>query len=286
MSLIPETAFALRAAECWHPSLLGTLGYAWLSSGSLRTALERMQRFIHIVAESAQLLCVDTTEGLQVEYETGRGNTPLGHTIADFGLSLVVAMCRANLGDTLNLKSVCLKRPTPGDIAPYEQFFACKLTFGATKDCFVIPWAVADLRLPTASRELASIFDDILVGELARTPGADLGSRCRSFILQNITSGEPTKDRLAEAMAMSCRTLERKLAEQGMSYRCILDKARHELALRYLDDAGKSAIEITFLLGFSEQSAFTRAFKRWHGLSPTQYRDLTRGAGRPIEGAN
>jgi AraC-like DNA-binding protein len=71
-----------------------------------------------------------------------------------------------------------------------------------------------------------------------------------------------------------------------MSYRCILDKARHELALRYLDDAGKSAIEITFLLGFSEQSAFTRAFKRWHGLSPTQYRDLTRGAGRPIEGAN
>ena len=72
---------------------------------------------------------------------------------------------------------------------------------------------------------------------------------------------------------MSRRTLQRKLQENGLTYRGLLEKTRHDLALRYLDDPDKTVTDITFLLGFSEQSAFTRAFKRWHGKSPSAYRE-------------
>ena len=70
----------------------------------------------------------------------------------------------------------------------------------------------------------------------------------------------------------SQRTLQHKLGELGLTYQSLCDETRHELARRYLDDPGKSVTEVTFLLGFSEQSAFTRAFRRWSGMSPTTYR--------------
>ena len=71
---------------------------------------------------------------------------------------------------------------------------------------------------------------------------------------------------------MSQRSFQRRLRELGLTYRELLDQTRHELARRYLDDPAKSVTEITFLLGFSEQSAFTRAFRHWSGMSPSVYR--------------
>jgi AraC-like DNA-binding protein len=84
-----------------------------------------------------------------------------------------------------------------------------------------------------------------------------------------MTSGEPSEEALARAMGMSPRTLQRRLGDLGLTYKGVLEKTRYDLALRYLDDPTKSVTDVTFLLGFSEQSAFTRAFKRWNGSAPT-----------------
>ncbi|MDR6918891.1 AraC-like DNA-binding protein [Pseudomonas sp. 3296] len=277
MTLISDPAFALRAAECWHPSDLQALGYAWLSSGSLHTALRRLERYICILAGRAALSCTDKEAGICLIYDTGRGNTPLGHTMADFGLSLIIAMCRTNLRGPLRLHSVHLKRPRPVDPAPYERFFASEVTFGADHDSFVLPWSVVNRPLPTGNAEMAQVCDDILVGELAKISGSDLVHRCRRFLIENVASGEPSEERLAEAMAMSRRSLQRKLAERGQSYRSILDRIRHDLARKYLAIPDKSLTEIAFLLGFSEQTSFARAFKRWQGLAPSDYRNLPHG---------
>lgn len=273
-TLIADPAFALRAAECWHPSHLGTLGYAWLSSGSLRTALARLARFTRLVSSSARMQCRDTDAGLAFTYDSGRGNTPLGHTLTDFGLSLVMAMCRTNYGRAFQPDEVWLQRPRPRHTSPYDAFFGGRVVFGAAENGFLLPYAVADQPLPTANRELAQTFDDILVQQLSRLAGDDLEHRCRTFLLQELTSGEPSEERLANALAMSSRTLQRKLCERGQSYRMLLEQTRHELARKYLEDPARSVTEITFLLGFSDQSAFTRAFKRWEGSSPSAYRGV------------
>jgi AraC-like DNA-binding protein len=127
--------------------------------------------------------------------------------------------------------------------------------------------------LPTSNNELATTCDAILAKQLAELANSDLESRCKAWLLEQLTSGEPSEEALARAMGMSPRTLQRRLGDLGLSYKDVLDKTRYDLALRYLDDPGKTVTDITFLLGFSEQSAFSRAFKRWNGKAPTSYRD-------------
>lgn len=271
-SLIPDPAFALRSAECWHPSNLGTLGYAWLSSGSLRTALKRMARYTRVIGQRMSARCADDDQGLRFIYDHGRGETLVGQTMADYSLALIVDMCRTNFGPALTLESVSLRRPDPKNPKPYEDFFSCPIRFGAAEDGFVLERHIADRPLPTSNHELATTFDAILTGQLAELNTGDLAHRCRAHLLQELTSGEPSEEELARALGMSRRTLQRKLGELGLTYKGVLEKTRHDLALRYLDDPTKSVTDVTFLLGFSEQSAFSRAFKRWNGNAPTAYR--------------
>ena len=116
----------------------------------------------------------------------------------------------------------------------------------------------------------------MLTEELARLDKADVVSRCRAAVLEQLSSGEGTEEEVAKQLHMSPRTLQRKLAEANMTYLQLLDDTRKDLALRYIEDPRRSVTDITFSLGFSQPSAFTRAFKRWTGLSPTDHRTMTR----------
>lgn len=271
-ALIPDPAFALRAGECWHPSNLGTLGYAWLSSGSLRTALNRLVRFSRILGQKAICSCKDAADEVHFSFDHGRGDSPIGLILADFNLALVVAMCRTNYGPSLALKAVHLRRKKPDNPKPYEALFACPISFGMPDDSLLLATQVVDKPLLTSNRELAKAFDTALAAQLDELGSSDLVCRCKEYLLSELTSGEPTEEKMATAMCMSRRTLQRKLNESGLTYKALLEKTRHDLALRYLDDPSKTVTDITFLLGFSEQSAFTRAFKRWSGKAPTAYR--------------
>jgi len=270
--LIPDPAFALRAAECWHPSNLGTVGYAWMSSGSLRTGLKRIERYTHILDSKAIDSCRDEPDGVRYVYDHDRGAAPIGPVLADFFLSIVLGMCRMNTGTALHPVSVTLRRSVPDDPSPWLNFFGSPVHFGASEDSFLLDRRTAEMPLPSANKELASTFDLILTQQLSALTQTDIRTRCKVLLLQQLTSGEPSEDALASQVQMSCRTLQRKLADSGLTYNRLLDEARYELALKYLEDPGRSITEITFLLGFSEQSAFTRAFKRWSGKAPSSYR--------------
>jgi AraC-like DNA-binding protein len=270
-ALIPDPAFALRAAECWHPSNLGSLGYAWLSSGTLRTGLKRLERFGRILGKMAYR-CVDEPEALRFVFDHRRGDAPSAHAIADYGMSIIVDMCRKNFGIALNPQAVHLRRPLPTNPEPWQDFYRCPIRFGADEDSFVLPRRMAEMPLASANHEIAATFDAILTEQLAALIDTDVLSRCKVHLLQQLTSGEPSEQDLASALGMSRRTLQRRLGDLGLTYKGVVDGTRYELALRYLDDPERSVTDITFLLGFSEQSAFARAFKRWSGKAPTAYR--------------
>jgi AraC-like DNA-binding protein len=273
--LIADPAFGLTAAHCWHPSNLGVLGYAWLSSNTLHEGLQRIERYSRVIGDQWSCACIAEAKGLRFVCEHGRGDMTVGYVITDYILALTLAMCRGNFERKLNPVRVSLRRPLPADPSPYQDFFACELHFGAGEDAFVLASDDAEALLPTANRELAETFDAILAQQLAAHSKPDLVSRCQVFLLKQLTSGEPSVGDLVKALGMSRRTLQRKLREMGTSYHEILEETRYELAKRYLHDSGKSVTEITFLLGFSEQAAFTRAFKRWSGTAPSSYRTAT-----------
>ena len=277
---IPDPAFALGAARCWHPSNLGPLGHAWLASSTLRRGLQRMQRYWQLIAQRSALILREDALGLAVVLDNPRSDPLVAAITTDLCFSVLVDMCRTNAGEGFVPSQVRLVRPEPADRGPYDRFFGCPVVFGAPERCIVLSSATADAPLPTSNRELVGVLEQMLAGELARLDRSDTVSRCRTLLLKRLASGEVTATQVSRDLAMSRRTLHRKLADAGTTWQQLIDATRRDLALRLIEDRRRPIGEITFELGFSQHSAFARAFKRWAGQSPTAYREALPG-GRP-----
>ena len=275
---IADPAFGLHAARCWHPSELGVLGYAWLSSSTLRTGLGRAARYFRLVGERGATEIEDARQGLKVRFGANRGNpavVPVAAVFVDIAMSILLDLCRMNAGATLRPLAASLRRRKPDAADAYALFFGCPVQFGAEENSFVLSARDADRPLSSANRELAAVFDRMMTEELARLDKSDVVSRCRAAVLDHLASGEATEEEAAKQLHMSARTLQRKLAEANTTYLQLVDDTRKDLALRYVEDPRRSLTDITFSLGFSQPSAFTRAFRRWTGVSPSDYRART-----------
>jgi AraC-like DNA-binding protein len=275
LPLIRDPAFGLQAARCWHPANLGVLGYAWLSSSTLRTGLRRVERYHRLIGERGVTEIEEVRQGIKVRFWAKRGDpakVPVAAVTVDIAMALLLDMCRMNAGAALRPMAASLRRTTPESIAPYERFFGCAVQFGAAENFFLLSKEDADSLLPSSNKQLAAVFDKMLGEELARLDKSDVVARCRVAVLECLTSGEASEEDTAKQLHMSPRTLQRKLAEANLTYQQLVDDTRKDLALRYIDDVKRSISDITFSLGFSQPSAFTRAFKRWTGATPTDYR--------------
>jgi AraC-like DNA-binding protein len=278
--LIGNPAFGLQAARCWHPANLGVLGHAWLSSSTLRTGLARLARYNRIVSERGLVEVEDTGRDLTLRFWARRGNPAvdnLAAVIVDIAMSLLLDMCRMNAGAALRPVAVHLRRHAPEDASTYEYFFGCAVQFSADENSFTLAHADVDRVLPSSNKQLAAVFDRMLSEELGRLDKSDVVSRCRAGVLEHLGSGELSANDMAKALNMSPRTLQRKLAEANTTYLKLVDDTRRDLGLRYVADPRYSITEITFMLGFAQQSGFTRAFRRWTGSSPSAYREQVTG---------
>ena len=274
---IDDPAFGLQAARCWHPGNLGVLGHAWLSSSTLRTGTSRLVRYLRIVGERGQVEAEDVAAGLKLRFWAGRGDPasePVAAVAVDICMSLLLDMCRLTAGAALRPSTASLRRRRPASALAYERFFGCAVEFGARENAFVLSGADADRPLESSNRQLASVLDTMLAEQLARLGRTDVVARCKAAILEHLASGEISEDEAALRLNMSPRTLQRKLAETGTSYKALLDGTRKDLALRYIGDPHRSITDITFSLGFAGPSSLTRAFKRWTGASPSDYRSV------------
>lgn len=270
---IPDPAFGLRAAQCWHPSHLGVLGYAWMSSSSLRSALARLARYWRTIASDVEVALHELPAEVALSHKPPPLPEDLDRVRGDVAMAILHGMCRSSYGERFVPQRVAFRHAAPSDRRPYETLFGCPLSFGAEANRLVLSRELADHALPTANRQLAAMHDRILAEELARLAKGDVLARARASLLERLTSGALSEEDLAGDLHMSRRSLQRRLAEADASYQVLLDDTRKDLALRYLEDPAKSATDVTFLLGYSQQSAFTRAFRRWTGMSPSAYRE-------------
>jgi AraC-like DNA-binding protein len=269
---IPDPSFGLLAARCWHPSNLGALGYAWLTSSTLRTALGRLVRYWRLLGEASSGRLEESSAGLMLVVDRQARDPVTNEIVVDFAMSLVMDMCRMNAGSTLCPVAIQMRRSLPEDRGAYRRFFGCAIHFGAGEDTMTLSYMDVDRTLPSSNRQIAATMDRILVERLAGLDKSDVVARCQAHLLEQLSSGDVSEDTMADQLHMSRRTLQRKLADSDLTYKQLVDDTRRDLAMRHLDDPRHSITDITFLLGFSQQSAFTRAFKRWTGLSPSEYR--------------
>lgn len=271
VELCGDKAIGIRAASVYVSAQMGALGYAWQSSLTLRKACERLQRFARLVNDKAVVRvedrdrCMVVTLKLDVPSECAEVRD-------DAALATVTRMCRLVSGDEFRLQGVNFVRPEPGDIKPYFEYFACQLNFNQPENQLLIPSTLVDEVLVGANCELAAMNDQIVMRRLALLDRSDIVSRVQSQILDQLPSGKISDDSVADALHMSVRTMHRKLAEVNSNFRSLLVETRRNLAEAYILDSGLTLTEISLLLGFSEPSSFSRAFKNWTGLAPSEAR--------------
>lgn len=166
-----------------------------------------------------------------------------------------------------------LRRPVPvaGD-GPYLEYFGCQVLFGRQSLSLCFDLATMRQPLSGASRELAQYNDQIVMSYLQKLDRDDIVTRVRARIVAGLSGGSFHRAAVTASLHMSAGTLQVKLARSGLSFQQMLDDTRHDLALGYVEQSRLSITEIAFMPGFSDLSNFIRAFKRWTGQSPTEFR--------------
>ncbi len=164
--------------------------------------------------------------------------------------------------------------PEPPDTARHEAFFGCPIRYGVESTSIRFPRRVWDLSLQRQDSGLASILERHARERLeSLETTADPMTPIRVAVREQLPDGPPKLDAVAKSVAMSGRTLQRRLREAGTSFQVLVDEERRSAARAYLGDRHLAVAEIAYLLGYSEASAFVRAFKRWTGMTPKQFRN-------------
>lgn len=267
-----DEAFGLVAAEQLRPQVLRSLGLAWLASDTVYDGLRRMIRFNKLIVTGTVLSLEEEGELAHVHVNASSGFETDVPAVVDYGLGMIIRMCRLTMGEYLAPISVDMRRPRPSDPGPWEYQFAAPVAFGQAGNR--ITWSLVDIAEPlvTGDPELARVNDEHTQAYLDEFLSHSTSREVVERIIQHLPDGPPSQRQIAGALHMSNRTLQRKLREEGVGYLDLLQDTRLQLARKYLRSPGRSVVETAYLLGFSEPSTFSRAFKRWTGQAPAEYR--------------
>jgi len=262
--------FGLTVARFIHVSNLHALGYALAASTTLMEFCRRLERYFRLASQTGDI--VIAVQGDEVSLQV-RLQADISAESEDAFIGFVVlAMRQLYKADFKPLHVAFRHAAPPSGIRPYEVLFRSELSFSQEMPRLIFPRADLEQPLAGACSDLAQLNDNIATTYIARLDKNDVVTAVRQKIIEFLPSGGCSREEVAGVMCMSPTTLQAKLAQRNTNFHDLLDSIRKELALSYVKQLSLSITEITYLLGFSDTSNFTRAFKRWEGVSPSQFR--------------
>ncbi|MGI9320284.1 MAG: AraC family transcriptional regulator, partial [Thiogranum sp.] len=267
-----DPCFGLSVAEHMQPQAFHGLGFVWLSSDTLFDALSRLVKYQRLISTVADISLEETDDSVKLLVNILQPSGQIEPASIDAAVGVFLRMCRMAVCGRFNPERVSLRRPRPSCAERFESLFQAPVEFGAENNILYFDPQSIHKPLPGADPELLRANDQVVVDYLARFDRESLSMQVRSLLIELLPDGQPTQNGIASSLNLSVRNLQRKLHSEGISFKHLLDETRKELATQYIRDTNRRIGEITYLLGFSEPSNFTRAFRRWTGLSPNEYR--------------
>ncbi len=274
MREVRDPGFPIRHAERITSSDFDLVGFACMTRATLGEAIQQAARFARVWSDVGgwQYRQDDRLATLELSLDDAeRFAVRCGSEsfIAEMiqGGRLLTGVCYVP-------EVVRFRHARPLDTTCHERFFGGAIEWGAERTEIVIDRELLALPLLRAEPALAAFFEAQASELLARLASAEstVRHKLREVLATELRGGVPALETVAPRMAMSPRTLRRRLHDEGTSYHQVLEELRRELAKRYLAEPGVPVGAVGFLLGFSEPSAFHRAFKRWTGSTPLGYR--------------
>ena len=264
---------SLRIGASMRSDDYGAFGLAWKSAPDLRGSFVRSERYGIVLGSAETYSLQESDEGWFFTLDKA-GDGRMGMRLSnEASLSAVDTICKEVSTEPFTPLAVCFRHKPRGDVSVYEAHFGCPVQFEAGRDALLISETSMAVPNKLGDETIAGFFDRHLEAELARLEHDEgLDQRVRIVVSQALSEGVPTLTDVATSLGMSARTLQRRLSDKGHSFQSLVDLARRELAEQLLRETGYSLAEVAFLTGVSEQSGFTRAFKRWAGQTPRSYR--------------
>ncbi len=267
------TTLPLRAGAAMRCDDYGAFGLAWKSATTLRGSYDRAERYARVLTSVSTYEVEPTVDGAFMHLHRA-GERRLGLRLSNEAtIASIASISQQVSSEPFRPIAVYFKHAAPASIAHHEAYFGCPVHFGSDRDALLV--SAHTLRTPNKLGDpgLSRFFETHLAAEVAACSAeVTLDRQVRDHVSTCLSEGIPALSDVARHLGMSGRTLQRRLSEQGHSYQKLVDESRRQLAKRLLRQTDFSLIEVAFMTGFSEQSAFTRAFKRWAGQTPRSFR--------------
>lgn len=261
-----------RALAARHVNMDLT-AYVMLSSTHLRAALENLARYMAVLSDAVLFsLEPDADTGCWLVLG-GLGNErPVPRQRDTYGLLTLLFLSDWLTRRSIRPRAVDFHFASPPEVARYREVFGAPLRFSQAENRILLSAEDLQLPLPSCNPALMAMHETILRDRMHGLGRSSTGARVTAEILRQLHRGEPRREAVARSLAISDRTLQRRLAEEKTSFAELLDDVRQELARKYLSQENHSLSYVADLLGFADQSNFFRACRRWFAEPPTQYR--------------
>jgi AraC-like DNA-binding protein len=267
------TPLPLIVGEAMRPDEYGALGLAWKAAPNLLGSFRRVERYWRLWTSVTQYELEETSRGmLYVQHREGFRRLGMRISI-EATLASSVSLSRQVSPRPFSPIEVTFQHPAPKTIDHHEAFFGCPVHFGADKDAMLLSYQSLSEPNVLGDEGITLFLVSHLDQELAQiheTPR--LQAQTKGEIARALSEGLPKMADIARRLGLSARSFHRRLAEQGLSFQALTEETRREIAIGMLQEERYALSEIAFLTGYSEQSAFNRAFKRWMGVTPAMYR--------------
>lgn len=262
----------LRLGELVEARHLGLVGHLLLASKDFGAALSRLEKYQRLIFDAIPMSRRETDSAIEMVWDIREFRT--GVLVGETGFATMVQFCRSLMQGDANPHSVDFAHPPPDDIRPFEDFFRCPVRFFCPEPILRVDHDLLRRSLRKTDAALELLLEQHVQKLLARLPRQDeIVMQVRRALGLCLRDGEPTAERVSNMLCVSRRTLQRRLKESGTQFRAEVNLVRSELADSYLKDSQLTLADIALLLGYSEHSAFTRAYRASHGITPQQARE-------------
>ena len=267
-----DPAFGLSIAQYVHPTSLHALGYSLYASRTMESFCRRIVRYFRFVTTNAVTHVEETAADYRLILMPTSGLSI--YIPQDAWLATIMRFSRQIYRPNFAPLRVSLRRPKPAsNVEKFSAYFRAPVEFGGEENVLVFDRADMCVQLPAANAELARQNDHVVMSLLARMDRQDIVAQVRASFVDLLPSGDCNKEKVARRLNMSERTLQGRLSERDTSYRILLNETRRELAEQYISQGLRSVSEVAYLLGFSDYSSFSRAFRTWTSSSPSVFRN-------------
>ncbi len=240
-----------------------------------RDALKRMARYKQLCPPES-LRITEEGEHCAIELEWLDDKQPGPPLLIGITLAFLLELGRRGTGQPLTAKSVEFAHPM-GDMQALEAYFGCRIRSGADRNRLTLHRGDLDRPFVSYNAELLEILTPVLDQSLNDQQNSlSITGVVKWIMKRTLTGGHPDIRTVAGELGMSGRTLQRRLTDEGTSFKQLLIQVRHEQAREYLADPSLDIKEVAFLIGYEDQNSFYRAFRLWEGETPSNWRKQTR----------